>query len=222
MSAVPSSRTGPVRAGGARGADGEVGAGPTVADSARRREILATAAEIFARKGYVNATVREIADASGILAGSLYHHFESKEAMVDEILSTFLRALVAEYEAVIAAGDAPEPTLRGLVLVQFRGMTENQAAITVANNDSYYLRQIPRFAYLEETGEHIERLWVGVLQRGIDEGTFRSDTDPALVWAFIKGAAWATVQYLSAGGRTTSDAIADTYLAVLLDGVHPR
>jgi AcrR family transcriptional regulator len=219
VSATPSAATGPV----ARRGDGTAEPdGPTANVSARRREILATAAEIFARKGYVNATVREIADASGILAGSLYHHFESKEAMVDEILSTFLTDLVAEYEAVIAAGDSPEATLRNLVRTQFHGMTENQAAITVANNDSYYLQQIPRFAYLQQTGAHIERLWVGVLQRGIDEGAFRADTDPAVVWVFIKGAAWATVQYLSAGGHTTSDAIAGTYLDVLLDGVRPR
>jgi AcrR family transcriptional regulator len=187
--------------------------------SERRDEILAVAAEIFARKGYVNATVREIADASGILAGSLYHHFDSKEAMVDEILSTFLARLVGEYDAVIAAGDDPETTLRHLVHTLFRGLTENRAAITLSHNDSYYLQQIPRFAYLQETGVRVEQLWVGVLRRGIDDGVFRADTDPVLVWVFIKGAAWAAVQYLSEGGPTASDTIADTYLEVLLDGV---
>ena len=43
----------------------------TAANSERRAEIRALAAEIFARKGYQNTTVREIADASGILSGSL-------------------------------------------------------------------------------------------------------------------------------------------------------
>jgi TetR/AcrR family transcriptional regulator, cholesterol catabolism regulator len=214
VSALPTSSTG---RGGRRG-DGE-GAG---AVSDRRAEILATAAEIFARKGYVNATVREIADASGILAGSLYHHFESKEAMVDEILSTFLTALVAEYERVIGLGEDPEATLRALVYTLFEGLSENRAAITLANNDSYYLQQIPRFAYLQETGAHIAALWGGVLQRGIDEGRFRPDADPALIWVFIKGATWATVQYLSDGGRTASRTIADTYLEVLFDGVRVR
>ncbi|MCD9624766.1 TetR/AcrR family transcriptional regulator [Rhabdothermincola salaria] len=202
---------------GARGRGRSGAAGANVSD--RRAEILATAAEIFARKGYVNATVREIADASGILAGSLYHHFESKEAMVDEILSTFLTTLVGRYEAVIAAGDDVESTLRTLVHVQFEGLIENRAAITLANNDSYYLQQIPRFAYLQETGAHIARLWVGVLQRGVDEGVFRADVDPEMVWVFIKGAIWATVQYLSDGGPTASQTIADSYLAVLFDGV---
>ena len=198
------------------------GAGASAGDEAtseRRAEILAVAAEIFARKGYVNATVREIADASGILAGSLYHHFDSKEAMVDEILSTFLTALVAEYEQIIAAGSGPEETLRALVHTLFEGLTENRAAITLTHNDNYYLQQIPRFAYLQETASHVEHLWVGVLREGIDAGVFRADVDPVLVWVFIKGAAWAAVQYLSDGGRTAGATIADTYLAVLLDGV---
>ena len=139
--------------------------------------------------------------------------------MVDEILSTFLTALVAEYEEVIAAGGGPEETLRALVHTLFEGLTENRAAITLTHNDAYYLQQIPRFAYLQQTAVHVESLWVGVLRDGIDAGVFRADVDPVLVWVFIKGAAWAAVQYLSDGGRTAGATIADTYLAVLLDGV---
>jgi len=68
----------------------------------RRAELLAIAAGLFAEKGFKNTTVRDIADASGILSGSLYHHFDSKESMVDEILSTFQEELFAAYDAVLA------------------------------------------------------------------------------------------------------------------------
>jgi len=187
--------------------------------SERRAEILSVAADIFARKGYMNTTVREIADASGILAGSLYHHFDSKEAMVDEILSTFLASLVAQYDAVIAAADDPHTTLRNLVHTLFHGLSEHRAAITLTHNDSYYLEQIPRFAYLQDTKVQVEQLWVAELRRGMATGAFRADLDPALVWVFIKGAAWAAVQYVSDGGSESSDAIADTHLDVLLHGI---
>ena len=55
----------------------------------RREELLAIAAGLFAERGFKNTTVRDIADAAGILSGSLYHHFDSKEAMVDELLDSF-------------------------------------------------------------------------------------------------------------------------------------
>lgn len=45
---------------------------------ARRTEILKIAADVLAKKGCASATVRDIAKASGILSGSLYHHFKSK------------------------------------------------------------------------------------------------------------------------------------------------
>ncbi|NLA37272.1 MAG: helix-turn-helix transcriptional regulator, partial [Actinobacteria bacterium] len=52
----------------------------------RRDELLGLAATMFAERGLRATTVRDIADSAGILSGSLYHHFASKEAMVDEVL----------------------------------------------------------------------------------------------------------------------------------------
>src|SRR5262245_52071019 len=55
------------------------------ADRARRSEILQTAAALIASSG-LRTSLQEIADAAGILAGSLYHHFESKEAILIELI----------------------------------------------------------------------------------------------------------------------------------------
>src|SRR4029450_6438826 len=57
-------------------------------DSARREEILSTAAEMFASSG-LRTSLREIADRCGILPGSLYHHFESKEAIIVELVRRY-------------------------------------------------------------------------------------------------------------------------------------
>ena len=46
--------------------------------SGRRAELLRLAAEMFAERGFRATTVRDIADAAGILSGSLYHHFGGK------------------------------------------------------------------------------------------------------------------------------------------------
>ncbi|MEO6471071.1 MAG: helix-turn-helix domain-containing protein, partial [Aeromicrobium sp.] len=73
----------------------------------RREELLQIAAELFATKGFKNTTVRDIADAAGILSGSLYHHFDSKESMVDEILSSFQDELFGKYAAIVAGDDDP-------------------------------------------------------------------------------------------------------------------
>lgn len=62
-------------------------AGPTL-DGGRRTEILDTAAELFASSG-LRTSLKEIADACGILPGSLYHHFDSKEAIIVELVGRY-------------------------------------------------------------------------------------------------------------------------------------
>ncbi|MFD4402547.1 TetR/AcrR family transcriptional regulator [Nocardia sp. NPDC058499] len=57
-------------------------------DGTRRTEILQTAAGLIARSG-LRTSLQEIADACGILPGSLYHHFESKEAILVELLRRY-------------------------------------------------------------------------------------------------------------------------------------
>jgi len=67
---------------------GEDGAGSATADGRRREEVLDTAAKLFASSG-LRTSVQDIADACGIKPGSLYHHFESKEAIVVALLRRY-------------------------------------------------------------------------------------------------------------------------------------
>lgn len=63
-------------------------AGHAYDDGTRRTEILQTAAMLIATSG-LRTSLQEIADAAGILPGSLYHHFESKEAILVELLRRY-------------------------------------------------------------------------------------------------------------------------------------
>lgn len=62
--------------------------GSTADSPTRRAEILATAASLIASSG-LRTSLQEIADAAGILPGSLYHHFESKEAILVELIRRY-------------------------------------------------------------------------------------------------------------------------------------
>jgi AcrR family transcriptional regulator len=81
------------------------------ADGVRRAEILDTAATLFASAG-LRTSLKEIADACGILPGSLYHHFESKEAIILELVNAFVdeldRTAAAALEASRSTGAGNE------------------------------------------------------------------------------------------------------------------
>ncbi len=89
----------------------------------RREQLLAIAGRLFAEKGFRNTTVRDIADAAGILSGSLYHHFDSKESMVDELLVPFQTELFAKYDAILASEDDARAKLEAAVRVSSRRST---------------------------------------------------------------------------------------------------
>src|SRR5678815_817596 len=78
-------------------------------DTARRTEILDTAASLIASSG-MRTSLKEIADACGILPGSLYHHFDSKEAILVELIERYYDDLDAIAKDTLArAGSDPRP-----------------------------------------------------------------------------------------------------------------
>src|SRR3954471_4701394 len=105
----------------------------------RREELLAIAARLFAERGFKNTTVRDIADAAGILSGSLYHHFDSKEAMVDELLDSFQTALWEEYDAIEASGRSPKEKLVAVVRVSFDAIDRPHSEVAIFQTDAAHL-----------------------------------------------------------------------------------
>jgi TetR/AcrR family transcriptional regulator, cholesterol catabolism regulator len=190
--------------------------------SARRAEIVAIAGELFAERGYANTTVREIADAAGILSGSLYHHFDSKESMIEALLRGFLDRIDREYTAVASAGSDPVATLRALVQVAFGALATDRAAVAVMLNEYNLLVQYPRFAFLRDAVEATERLWVGVLDAGMRAGDFRGDVPADAVYRFLRDAIWVSVRWFRPNGPQRPGDVADEYLSVLLGGLATR
>ncbi|GII55166.1 putative transcriptional regulator TetR family protein [Planotetraspora thailandica] len=196
-------------------------AGGTGSASERRDHLVKLAAELFARKGFQATTVRQIADEAGILSGSLYHHFDSKESIVDEVLRTFLEDLIAHYRATLAdAGDAGA-VLMEMVRIGFHTLEPHRAAITVMQNDWNYLRSLPgdRFDYLVRAEDEVERMWVEQIKRGQASGQFRADVDPKLTYRMIRDGIWVAVRWFRPGGRLDTDALAEHYIKVLFDGL---
>ncbi|OBG99052.1 TetR family transcriptional regulator [Mycobacterium sp. E3251] len=83
-------------------------AGVTADLGTRRTEILTTAASLIAQSG-LRTSLQEIADAAGILPGSLYHHFESKEAILIELIHRYQEDLDRIGQAAQAKLDKPDP-----------------------------------------------------------------------------------------------------------------
>lgn len=185
----------------------------------RRDELLQIAAGLFAEKGFKNTTVRDIADAAGILSGSLYHHFDSKEAMVDELLVRFQDELFGRYEKILASGFDARGKIEAAVRLSFEAIDQRGPEVAIFQNDATYLGTFDRFGYLAERNQQSREIWMTLLTEGVDSGVLRKDLDIELVYRFIRDTVWVAVRWYRPGGKLNHDDVADQYLNILLEGI---
>ncbi len=189
-----------------------------VVDTDRRDRITAAAARLFAERGIAATTVRMIGDQVGVLSGSLYHHFSSKEEMVDAIIACYFEELLERYKAVLAKFDAPRDRLAELTRESFRSIADHPEACEIYRNDYKYLAGIPRFAYVVKATSKVQRTWLSVIDAGVLAGDFRKDLDAALFYRFARDAIWQSARWFTPRGPHTIDEVADACVSLLLDG----
>ncbi|MFI0793878.1 TetR/AcrR family transcriptional regulator [Micromonospora rubida] len=185
----------------------------------RREAILDSAASLFAQKGVAATTVRQIADEVGILSGSLYHHFDSKEAMVDEIISSYLEDLRTRYENVLKRETNPRDKLHDLVAASLEVVEAHPHATEIYQNNVNYLLQLDRFSYLRSAGKQVQNSWLQVIEEGIAEGAFRADLDPKILYRLIRDAVWLSVRWFKPSKDYPIASLAEDCTSLFLDGL---
>lgn len=157
----------------------------------KRAEILCRAAEVFRRKGFRGAGMREIANGLGLAPGALYYYFESKEDLLHACQRLSLERLTRSAGEIAAAKASPGEKLRRLVLahlshvlgelggsfahVEFHALPDAQLEEVVGWRDAY------------------ERLVRGVIDEGVREGEFRTVDAKLSALALLGALNWAAV-----------------------------
>ncbi|WP_051791396.1 TetR/AcrR family transcriptional regulator [Amycolatopsis jejuensis] len=195
------------------------GAGKAANGGTRRSELLGIAAQLFATRGYSQTTVRDIADEAGILSGSLYHHFASKEDMLREILREFMDDLLAAFTGIAAQEGTPREQFDALVHTAFATIHERPFAVALYQNESAVVGSLADFEFVGKTSAKIEKLWLGVLQSGRDSGDFRDDLEISLAYRFIRDTVWTSVRWYHPRGKLRHDVVAQQYLTMLYGGL---
>jgi AcrR family transcriptional regulator len=149
----------------------------------RRSEILDTAARLFGSSGF-RTSLQEIAEACGIQAGSLYHHFDSKEAIVVDLVKRYqveLDGLARIALDDLARGES-KPILDRVVLLAeaiASCASRHRAALlqTFYDPPSTAGKQLVRLA--RRTPRAIDDAMLKILQAGKDQGFIRSGIELA-------------------------------------------
>jgi len=154
-------------------------------EGGRREEILETAARLFASAGF-RTSLAEIAEACGILPGSLYHHFDSKEAIVVELVHRYHDDLDRVAKQALDTLYEPGPRSVEERIVQFGkaiascGLQHRAALLlTLYEPPTVLGDELARLA--RETTTRIQAAMVAILQSGRSSGAIRSGIDLELL-----------------------------------------
>ena len=188
-----------------------------------RENILDAAAKLFRNKGYAATTLRDIANAASMKAGSIYYHFRSKEELLITVLDLGMRAVS---DAVTQAIDAlpPSADFRARITVALR--THLIALFRHGDYTSANIRifgQIPKSARRQHQPVRAAygQYWHGLLKAGQAAGEVKADVDLGMARMMVLGAMnWATDWYES--GTHSLDRVARAFAALFLNGILKR
>lgn len=203
---------------GKSGKQGVAGGGKKSGSKKRQQAIIDAAAEIFRQRGYSDASVREVADAVGILKGSLYYYIDSKMDLLYQVLIDVHEGARAITEEV---GQLDLPPLERLHIYVRRHVTYNTqhlAKIAVFYHDFNLLTDERRDEIVES-----RKLYEGFVARLIVEAQERGEVDsgvePKIAAFFILGGINWLYTWYDPSGAYQAEELGELYAELAIHGL---
>jgi AcrR family transcriptional regulator len=182
----------------------------------RQQEVVDAAAGVFARQGYDQTTVQELAKEVGIAAGGLYHYFGSKEQLLIRICDELMDPLLARIEPLVADHAAdPAEQLRAVVRLWVEHVCTHRDHMLVFQQERHVIEHGAQWRGVRTTRKRFERIIEDLLDRGGRAGALRYD-DRRVALSALLGMVNHTAQWYRPRGRLTSQEIADGYVDLLV------
>jgi len=176
----------------------------------RRDDVLAAAARLIARQGYDGTSMRDIAAATGMLPGSLYYHFASKEELFVAVHAEAVASINRAVDAAIATQSEPWARLEAAVAAHLAALVETADTVAIVS-PNFPDGSAALNARLVAQRDAYERKFAGLVETldlpdDVDKGLFRLMLLGAINW---------TPVWYRPGGRHGPADIARAFLDML-------
>ena len=188
-----------------------------------RMRILDAAARLLSCRGYAATTLTDIAAAAEMQAGSLYYHFDSKDAIVEEVLRVGIdHAQSAIDAALVELGPESKGSERlAEAIVAYVNCIVAESNFTVANIRCYNESPPHTREQLTSALRDFTDLWVGLLAEGQADGSLRTDTNAKVLARIMISGLNSLASWYRPGGELRLDDLARQFADMILDGLHP-
>lgn len=186
-----------------------------------RDVVLDAAVDNFQRLGYHGTSMRDIARSADITAASIYHHFASKQLILQDIMLRVLGdALSVTRSALLRSGAAPADQLSAVMRAWVLFHTARRSEAMIGASEIRSLDEVGRRLVVSLRDEQ-ERLFRDVVERGVEEGDFATPHPREATWAIITMGN-TVASFYRPGGELTPEQMADRYVRLALGTVEAR
>src|SRR5881394_3614024 len=187
--------------------------------SGKRESILRAATRVFARNGYFNSKVADIAREAGVADGTVYLYFKSKEEILHSIFDRSMEEAISEGRKQIENITDPREKLRRIALLHLERLGSDRDLAVVFQVE---LRGSTKFMQEFSAAGFAEYLSVirSTIEEGQQAGVFRNDIKPVVVAKILFGALdEMATNWILSKRRYKLAPMADQVLDIFLNGV---
>ncbi|PWG61538.1 TetR/AcrR family transcriptional regulator [Spiribacter halobius] len=188
-------------------------------DADTRERLLRVAAELFAANGYHATGMKELEKATGLGRSSLYYQFSSKEEMLFEIVTRYLRELIDYGNDLMSRDMGAEERLRLLSRGVMRTIARDLPELTVCFREVHAIGESRR-GELMDLHRRYEQVWTDVLEVGVRDGVFR--TSSAVAVKALLGMHHYSYLWFRPDGPRSPEEVADAFVDLFLNGLLQR
>jgi AcrR family transcriptional regulator len=184
----------------------------------RKQGILDIFAEMVAERGYDSVSIRDVAEYLDISKGTVIHHYGSKDKLLEEVHSRYMKRRLAEIRLILPQLDTPTEQLAGMVLQNLFSMRDDHDA-TVA-----FAREIVRFASdpimveVREMRREYTNIMRDILARGMESGDFRREDSHILALQIFGMTNWSWT-WLRTEGTWKVEDLGASFVRTIVSGI---
>jgi AcrR family transcriptional regulator len=178
----------------------------------RQQQVVYQAAKAFAKRGYDQTTMQELAATMGLATGALYHYCAGKEELLTAICDQLMEPLLEQASELLAADQPAEAQLRALVRLWVAHVVEHRDHMLVFQQERHLIESGEPWRKVRASRKAFERLVADAL------GRCRVRGEQPLALLALLGMVNHTAQWYRPRGPLGPDEIADGYVALLLAG----
>lgn len=183
----------------------------------RKRQIESAAETLFSQRGYLATSVRDIADALGIEAASLYSHIKSKEELLWNIATRCATEFFDSVQPIFQSGLQTQVKLTQMIVAHVEVITRNLDASAVFFREWNHLTNPQRSEYAALRDQY-EDMFRQVVRKGIEENLFKHYDERFSSRAILSAINWTHTWY-RADGELKPHEIGEQLAEILLKGL---